>query len=484
MKVWLGLLFIFVINFCVFAQETEAKEEQLLAKYTKATTYIRKALPDLALPILFELSDSTEFNTPLNLNVRISIADAYRQQHDYSKGISIIEEIIHTDAPIDAEIEARAYSRLAALFNEYRDMGDKRLDSVIKYSEKAIFISKQNRFYEMLASSQNELGFVYMNLKNYNKAEVLYREAYDNYAKVRDSINLINVSINMSINYKRVGNISAADSVVNNAMQFSTEQENRNMYMRLYLQKSSIYEAAGDYKKAFKYLHKGRIMQKQYFHERVNAQIYEMAAKYKLKEQQNKIEREQLLNQKKQKENRYLIILIIGLVIILITSAIVFCLIRKNLKQKNSLKEIDNQLLSERILHKNKELSTAIAHSVAYNDVLESVKKALSSENKKDAIDIINANIDTEKSWHNFLLNFNQLYPNFFSELKQKHPTLTENETKLSALLMMGLKSKEIAAVLNIALSSVNKSRQRLRKKLQLRPEEDIAAYINGICKE
>ena len=472
------IVFFFLLNFQGFTQEDSLIKENVLSKYAQATLYIEKALPDLALPILFELDDSTKFDLPLNINVRISIADACRQQHDFSKGISIIKEILNTSVNIDSQTEARIYSRLAALYNEYYDMGEKRLDSVIKYSKKSMFISKENGFSNMLASSQNEVGFVYMNLKKHKIAEAYYLNAYHNFLKTRDSINLINVSINMSTNYKRMGLIYAADSVINNALKFSTEKENKNMFMRIYLQKSSIYESIGDYKKAFEFLHKGRIMQKQYFHERINAQIYEMSAKYKLKEQQNKIKNEQLLNLKKQKENRYLIILIIALLIILIISIVVFYLKRKTNIQNEKIIQYDKQLLETNLEYKNKELSTAIAHSVAYNDVLESVKKALSSKDKKDAINIINANIDTEKNWHNFLLNFNQIYPSFFSKLSQVHPRLTENETKLSALLMMGLKSKEIAAVFNIALSSVNKNRQRLRKKLQLEPEEDIALYF------
>jgi DNA-binding CsgD family transcriptional regulator len=42
----------------------------------------------------------------------------------------------------------------------------------------------------------------------------------------------------------------------------------------------------------------------------------------------------------------------------------------------------------------------------------------------------------------------------------------------------MNFKSKDIANVLNISENSVNKSRQRLRKKLNLPPASDISSYI------
>jgi DNA-binding CsgD family transcriptional regulator len=45
-------------------------------------------------------------------------------------------------------------------------------------------------------------------------------------------------------------------------------------------------------------------------------------------------------------------------------------------------------------------------------------------------------------------------------------------------MLLMGLKSKEIAGVLNVAPSSVNKARNRLRKKIALDSDQDFSNYF------
>jgi FixJ family two-component response regulator len=45
----------------------------------------------------------------------------------------------------------------------------------------------------------------------------------------------------------------------------------------------------------------------------------------------------------------------------------------------------------------------------------------------------------------------------------------------------MNFKSREIAGVLNIGLTSVDKSRQRLRKKINIDAKADLFDYLKNI---
>jgi hypothetical protein len=154
---------------------------------------------------------------------------------------------------------------------------------------------------------------------------------------------------------------------------------------------------------------------------------------------------------------------------------------RRNIIQKQDIERMQSEILKENFENKNIELSGAIADVVSYNKVLESVKKAINSKNLESAISIINSNINTEQNWQQLLLTFNELHPDFFSRLRQKHNNLTENDMKLSALLRMNFKSREIAGVLNIGLTSVDKSRQRLRKKINIDAKADLFDYLKNI---
>ena len=79
-----------------------------------------------------------------------------------------------------------------------------------------------------------------------------------------------------------------------------------------------------------------------------------------------------------------------------------------------------------------------------------------------------------------FEIQMDELHQEFFRELKERSPDLSSNDLRLCAYLKIGLNSKEIAEILNIQPSSFYISRSRLRKKLNLKPSEDLYSFLNS----
>jgi len=71
-----------------------------------------------------------------------------------------------------------------------------------------------------------------------------------------------------------------------------------------------------------------------------------------------------------------------------------------------------------------------------------------------------------------------ELNSKFAHDLKMLHPDLSDREIRLSALLRLGLSSKEIAGLFNISSTSVDQSRYRLRKKLGLQADSNLVDYL------
>lgn len=69
----------------------------------------------------------------------------------------------------------------------------------------------------------------------------------------------------------------------------------------------------------------------------------------------------------------------------------------------------------------------------------------------------------------------------FFKNLKEKHENLSPNDLKLCAYLRLNLSSKEVSQLINISPKSVEVKRYRLRKKLGLDNNENLANYIISI---
>ena len=86
--------------------------------------------------------------------------------------------------------------------------------------------------------------------------------------------------------------------------------------------------------------------------------------------------------------------------------------------------------------------------------------------------------VNREESWDSFLHRFEAVHPEFFQRLKKAFPILTNNDLKLAAYVKVGMTNKDIAQVSHLALSSVKKSVNRLKKKLELGPEESIRDFM------
>jgi ligand-binding sensor domain-containing protein/DNA-binding CsgD family transcriptional regulator len=165
---------------------------------------------------------------------------------------------------------------------------------------------------------------------------------------------------------------------------------------------------------------------------------------------------------------------------------------KERIKLKNEMLEVkmkqneaemnlrNSQLISSTLLitHKNEimnEIKTEINSSLK-NVVRPEVKIELSKLVKR-----IDAEFKIENEWGQFEEHFNQVHKDFFTRLKNQYPDLTLTYLKLSAYLRLDLTTKEIAALMNISQRGVEKSRSRLRKKLNVEEDINLVQFIAQI---
>ena len=98
----------------------------------------------------------------------------------------------------------------------------------------------------------------------------------------------------------------------------------------------------------------------------------------------------------------------------------------------------------------------------------------------KKLIKKIDNHIVDKEDWLAFELHFRNSHSQFFDNLRDRHPDLSSNEIKLSAYLKLNLSSKEIASLMNVAITSIEQSRYRLRKKFNLSKEVNLSNYIQS----
>lgn len=194
-------------------------------------------------------------------------------------------------------------------------------------------------------------------------------------------------------------------------------------------------------------------------------------------------------------QGRELFMFVLILVLLGILAFIYYLYHKKNLAHQKLLQvtsEKNSQTLDEyqpinpelekSITEKDHELTVQAMHLLRKNQALEHILKNLKQWTKnsktqdkgdiQDLIKYLKKQVDSENDWKQFHHSFEIAHPGFYNRLQTKHPTLTEYDLKLGALIRLGLDTVELATFLNITMDSVRKARFRLRKKLDLQDEQ------------
>ncbi|MEA3445424.1 MAG: helix-turn-helix domain-containing protein, partial [Bacteroidota bacterium] len=320
----------------------------------RAISLITQTRVKEGMPLLLDYIESVDENADSAVYARIYMAEALRILKEYRKSASILYEIIK-DGNINMSNRAFAYNRIAALYNEggnWLSDGHPTYDSIIKYSDLCIEIATQNDLIAHLATSQNELAYIYYRkLGELDLALEYAQKAVDNFIAANMVPQAMNASKNLGDIYVKKKKYNEAEKIFLHALEIGDFEKYKDLYVRIYLSMSYLAILTEDYRAAAEYESLARKMQRGLYFERIETEMYDMAAKYNLQQKEMKIIEEQQKNKIYQQQKKYLIIIIIisfALVIIL------FFLFRfkaqsyKNLLQKNlELASCDRKILSE-----------------------------------------------------------------------------------------------------------------------------------------
>ncbi len=84
----------------------------------------------------------------------------------------------------------------------------------------------------------------------------------------------------------------------------------------------------------------------------------------------------------------------------------------------------------------------------------------------------------TDTDWSSFKTYFEKAFPNYMHRLRISFPAITDAEERLFVLIKIKLTTKESATMLGISADSVKKTRNRLRKKLELEKNVSLEDFI------
>ena len=148
-----------------------------------------------------------------------------------------------------------------------------------------------------------------------------------------------------------------------------------------------------------------------------------------------------------------------------------------------------NELLKIELERKNDEMAFLALNFTHKKQALSVVKSQLANLSRSVNDEKVNGELRTiirsvgveekeAENWEKFQMYFDNNNDNFFKKLKQLDPKMNESSLLMCSYIRMGKTNKEIADLLNLSLSGVEKRKFRMKIKFGLSENEPINDFI------
>lgn len=349
--------------------------------------------------------------------------------------------------------------------NIYQTKSD--FKSALQYYERALLMAEKSGNKSVQGVALNNLGKLYLNdLKEPDKAfdylvrGLNVREESGNKADIAKSL------VFLSSYYYQQRMLTEGRQCLERAIKLGTEIGSLEIQMQSYSGLSDLLEASSKPKEALEAFKIFKSLSDSIQNQRATQEITRLQLQYDFE----KAEQIRQLEQK-QTRDRYIITIVV-LAACLLVAILIVIVIRSKARQT----ELKRKNLAQDVEIKNKELTTNVMYLIRKNELINNVAERLLNvqtvqpESHKLIHDII---FDLQKeadndTWKEFELRFNQVHSDFYNKLRILYPDLSPADEKLCAFLRLNMSSKEIAAITQQSVKSVEVARARLRKKLNL----------------
>lgn len=269
-----------------------------------------------------------------------------------------------------------------------------------------------------------------------------------------------------------------------------------------YYQLSQCYASLRQYEEAYKLFNKYDIYYDSTYNINQEEKINELRNSYLLSLNVKELKAKEI-REESTKSNKSEWKLFISITIVLTMIIIAFIILYSTnyaTSHKNKVSKYEQQLKIDKIendlmeyqIKNNRELIIKLALQLkSYVEIINPIKEDLKSaielpeneqKNKiKNLYHNIQNNVQIFHSTEELNKQINAIYKDFLDRLEAKHPGLTKAEKKLCTMLYINMSSKEIAAITNTTIRTVETSRYRLRRKFDISRDEDIVSFLQKI---
>lgn len=513
-KLFFVFIFLNLINFCVaqdrsqYAAFIDSANATKYKDVEKTTQFIQKAeklvsekdLGDFYLKAIQIYIDINHFDEALEYCTQAH--NVFTEKNDLRKLAKVNSFFAFIYAQLNDPQRAIKYYKITLGF--YQKKNDKegmikglnnlgnayfamsKYDSSQYYFQKSQVIFKDYDNPSLKAFVMSNLGKLFFSKKQYTQSENYLLEAKN----ILEQNKINNQDVNYNANYNlatfyinRRNPVKAllyAEKTGDYTEKKSVDFDNINYLNNLY----NAYLLNDDYKNAAHTF-------KKYDSIRDMLNIEEKAVNVERIKAQHEYELKQKLNSLKQEKRNLIYIVILVVFLLIVVICILYTINYRNKTEALNLEkkliearekelEFDNHMKEKLLVYQSMEQQKVDS---IFKSILEKVNALkIKYQHAEEISEIINEIKISVKpnTWEDFEYHFLQIHESFYKNLEQKHPSLTNYDKRLAAMLKLRLSTKEISNLLNVTPKTIENSRTRLRKKLDLtNTKEDLSKYLD-----
>lgn len=391
-------------------------------------------------------------------------------------------------------------------------------DTALIYYQKSLQIDRSVKKMSSVSVDLVAISFTYTKLGDNEKALEFAVQAMAIDKKYGFDLNLISSYLRLGEIYKDRGNYLLAQENYNMGLELAIRLKVKRKISVAYDSMHKLAIEMNDYESALTNYKLYKAYNDSLLNEDTKKEIAEMQIKYET--EKTKLENQTLKLQTEKDKNAKTQLFILSALLVTILSFLAYFLIVKSRTIKRNLEFYEkdrllnealkksaeaekkrftelifaekkiNDLQREKIVAKNRELSTLVINihnkNQIFNKLAEKIEKVEKSNNfslqsLSGLKDLISGKKIVDEDWNVLKNQIEKVYPGFFDRLAKQCPAFTENDHKLCSYFLIEMSTKEIANLMYVSDAAIIKSRQRLRKKVGIDNNEDFLTFLLNI---
>ncbi|MES2555644.1 MAG: tetratricopeptide repeat protein [Bacteroidota bacterium] len=356
-------------------------------------------------------------------------------------------------------------------------------DSSLYYHENAMKLYLITNDQKGISHSLMNIGSIYQQQKNYPKANENFLAGLAMNRSGDNKLGQIFALSSLGKLHAEQGKDTSAISYLRAGYDLALQIHSLQYQVELSLLLAQLYEETKDHETSSRFYGIYAKANTQLMREMTSQKLTDLQIAIATQEQQEQIS---LLHEESQISSTQKRWLLGGGILVIVAGIIILVTLRK--KHRNEKQRLEEELVSNQAA-----LQEYIQHLLEKNAVIETLQSQLEETPETEPLhdprieqlnQLSTARLITDDDWEEFKRRFVLVYPVFMIRMKERFNGITQAELRLASLIVLQLSSRSIASMLGISAESVKKARQRLRKKMDLLPEQDLDRFLVDFAKQ